>query len=55
MGMSVRRKLWVIIIIKLFIIFILLRLIFFPDFLKSRFDSDRDRGDYVREQLIDRK
>lgn len=54
-SMTVGKKLWIIILIKLLIIFILLRLIFFPDFLKSRFSNDKERGDYVREQLIKRK
>jgi hypothetical protein len=53
--MTVGKKLWVIILIKLFILFFVLRLFFFPDFLKSRFHNDRDRGNYVREQLIQRK
>jgi len=45
------RKVWIIILIKLFIMFLILRVFFFPDFLKSRFDSDSERGDYVLEQL----
>ncbi len=53
--MTVGKRLWIIILIKLFIIFIILRLIFFPDFLKSGFENDRDRGNYVREELINRK
>jgi len=44
-----------IILIKLFIIFIILRLIFFPDLLNRNFNTDKERGDYVRDQLIDRK
>jgi len=54
-SMTVGKNLWIIILIKLFIIFIILRLIFFPDFLKSKFSTDKQRGDYVREQLILRK
>jgi hypothetical protein len=54
-NMTVGRRLWIIILIKLFILFIILRLIFFPDFLKSRFSSEKERGDYVREQLLLRK
>jgi len=53
--MTVGKKLWIIILIKLFIIFFILRLFFFPDYLKSRFKSDKERGNYVREQLILRK
>ena len=54
-NMIVGRKLWIIILIKLFILFFILRLFFFPDFLKSKFSNNKDRGDYVREQLIQRK
>jgi hypothetical protein len=53
--MTVGKKLWIIILIKLFILFFVLRLFFFPDFLKSKFSDDKQRGDYVREQLIKRK
>ncbi|MFC2112394.1 DUF4492 domain-containing protein [Bacteroidota bacterium] len=50
-NMTVGKRLWVIILIKLFVFFVILRLFFFPDFLKSRFNSDQERGDYVLEQL----
>jgi len=49
------KKVWLIIIIKLCIIFLLLRLFFFPDFLKTKFRSDRERSDYVIEQLTGNK
>ena len=49
------KKVWLIIIIKLCIIFLLLRFFFFPDFLKSNFRSDRERSDYVIEQLTGNK
>lgn len=45
------RKLWIIVLIKLFIMFAILKIFFFPDFLKTRFDNDKDRSDYVIEQL----
>jgi len=54
-SMTVGKKLWIIILIKLFILFFILRLFFFPDFLKSKFGTNQDRSDYVREQLIQRK
>ncbi len=50
-NMTVGKKLWAIIIIKLAIFFLVLRLIFFPNFLKTNFSNDKDRGDYVLEQL----
>jgi len=50
-AMTVGKKLWAVILIKLFIIFIVLKLFFFPDFLKTRFENDEQRSDYVLEQL----
>jgi hypothetical protein len=49
--MTVGKKLWIIIFIKLFILFAILKVFFFPDLLKTRFSNDRDRSDYVIEQL----
>ena len=52
-DMSVsNRRLWLIILIKLFLMFAILKVFFFPDFLNSRFDTDKEKGDYVLEQLI---
>jgi hypothetical protein len=45
------KKVWIIIIIKLFLILIVLKLFFFQDFLKKHYDSDKQRGDYVLEKL----
>ena len=50
-NMTVGKRLWLIILIKLFVFFIILRLFFFPDFLKTRFESDQKRGEYVLDQL----
>lgn len=50
-GMTVGRKLWVIILLKLFIMFVILKLFFFKNFLNSKFDSDEEKSDYVIEQL----
>lgn len=46
------RKVWLIAFIKLFIIFAVLRLIFFPDFLRKKFDNNYQRGEYVRDQIL---
>jgi hypothetical protein len=51
LSMTVGRKLWLIIFIKLFIFFIIIKLIFFPDFLNTKFKTDQERSDYVLEQL----
>ena len=44
-------KLWIIIGIKLFIMFAILKLFFFPDFLNSRFDTDKEKSEYVIKSL----
>ncbi len=46
------RKVWIIIIIKLFIIFAILKIFFFPDFLSRKFSNDKERSEYVMDQLI---
>jgi len=53
--MTVGKNLWVIILIKLFILFFILRLFFFPDFLNSKFKTDQQKSDYVSKELIERK
>ena len=50
-GMTVGKKLWIIILIKLIIMFAILRLFFFPDILKKEFRTEKERGDYVIDQL----
>lgn len=50
-SMALGRTLWAIILIKLFIMFAVLKIFFFPNFLKTNFDNDKERGDYVIEQL----
>jgi hypothetical protein len=49
------KRSWIILIIKLFIIFFVLRLFFFPDFLGKRFNDDSDRSNYVRNQILNIK
>jgi len=51
-DMTVGKKLWIIILVKLIILFAILMVFFFPDILKENFGNDEDRGDYVIEQLV---
>ena len=50
-SMTVGKRLWAIIIIKLIILFAVLKLFFFPDFLKTNFKTDEERSNHVIEQL----
>jgi len=50
-SMTVGKTLWMIIGIKLFIMFAILKIFFFPNFLKTNFDNDSERSDYIIEQF----
>ncbi len=50
-NMTWGKRLWGIILIKLFIMFAILRLFFFPDLLKRDFETDQERSDHVLEQI----
>ena len=45
------RALWTIILIKLFIMFVVLRLFFFPNQLETNFQTDTERADHVIENI----
>jgi Na+/H+ antiporter NhaD/arsenite permease-like protein len=50
-NMTVGKTLWVIILVKLFILFAIFRIFFFKDFLESNFNSDRERSNHVIEEI----
>jgi len=45
------RRVWLIILIKLFIMFAILKIFFFQDFLKENYKTDKERSEHVLEQL----
>ena len=49
-SMTLGKTLWAIILIKLFIIFVVLKLFFFPNFLKQH--ADGNEAEYVATQLL---
>ena len=53
-SMTVGKKLWVLILIKLFILFFVFKLFFFPDILSRDYDTDAERAEAVRESLLNR-
>ena len=53
-SMTVGRRLWMIIIIKLAIIFLVFKLFFFPDILEENYPDDEARAKAVRTALTGR-
>ncbi|MCM1377464.1 MAG: DUF4492 domain-containing protein [Clostridium sp.] len=51
-GMTIGKTLWVIILLKLFIMFFVLKLFFFPDILERDYATDAERAQAVRDNLI---
>ena len=52
-SMTVGRTLWAIILIKLFVIFVILKLFFFPDFLSTHAEKDGE-ADFVATEMTKR-
>ncbi len=52
-SMTLGRTLWAIILLKLFVMFFILKLFFFPNFLRSH-PTEADKGNYVGNELIQR-
>lgn len=51
-SMTIGKYLWVIILAKLVILFLVFRLFFFPNILSRDYDTDEDRAQAVRTNLI---
>lgn len=45
------KQVWLVILIKLFVMFVILKIFFFPNFLKSNFNNDQERSNHVLERL----
>lgn len=53
-NMTLGRTLWILVVLKLCIMFLILRPFFFPNFLNSKFEDKSSKADYVRQELIER-
>lgn len=53
-NMTVGKKLWAIIFIKVILLFLVFKLFFFPDILKENYDNDDDRARAVAKELTQR-
>jgi len=54
-DMTLGKTLWILILIKLFIIFVVLRIFFFPNYLNTQFKDDQSKANHVRQELIERQ
>jgi len=50
-SMRLGKKLWFLIAIKLFILFVIIKWLFFPNYLETHFQNDAQRSHYILEQL----
>lgn len=53
-NMTIGRTLWAVILIKLFVVFVVLKLLFFPDFL-SQNAKEGEEDEYVAKELVEVK
>ncbi len=53
-SMTIGRKLWAVILIKLAIMFLVLKLFFFPDVLGQKSSTPEGKADVVRTELVNR-
>lgn len=44
-------QLWILILLKLFIMFAILKIFFFPDILETQFETEEEKSKFVIEQL----
>lgn len=51
-SMTIGKTLWLIILVKLFIFFVVMKFLFFPNILKRDFNNDEERADHVRNELL---
>jgi hypothetical protein len=49
--MTLGKTLWKIILIKLVVMFAVLKLFFFPDYLQTNFSTDQERADHVIDRI----
>lgn len=50
-NMRVGKTLWILIAVKLFVMFAIIKWLFFPDVLQENFSTDAQRSQYILHQL----
>ena len=54
-NMTWGKTLWILVLIKLFIMFAILRVFLFPNFLNSKCETEQEKAEYVSKQLSNEK
>lgn len=54
-SMTIGKTLWMIIILKLIVLFAVIRLLFFPNILGENYDDDIQRAEAVRDAMTSKK
>jgi hypothetical protein len=50
-SMTLGRVLWKIILLKLFVLFVIFKLFFFPNYLNTHFNTDEERSNHVLDMM----
>jgi len=53
--MTIGKTLWIIVLLKLFIMFVVLKTFFFPNYLNTNFENEQGKANHVRQELIEKK
>lgn len=53
-NMTIGKTLWMIVLIKLFIMFAILKMFFFQNYLNTNFEDEESKAKHVRQELIDK-
>ncbi len=48
------KQMWIIILLKGFLVFIVVKFLFFPNFLNSNFETDEEKSEYILQELINK-
>ena len=52
-AMTLGKTLWMLILVKVFIMFVILKIFFFPHYM-NRFDTTAEKEDYISNELVER-
>jgi hypothetical protein len=55
LSMRLGKKLWLIIFIKLFVLFAVVKLLFSPNILDTKFKTEKEKSEYIMDSLTNLK